>query len=136
MREIFIIGPSRRQRRALLAVYLAAALAAAACVEPRAFAVLLALLLALVGWRESRRLEARTPLALDIRAGRAGIGLEQGGQSYFFAKYKVYACRWFAILSLVNGCHHRTLILNPDCFHRVEDYRRFRYRLGTARDAD
>jgi hypothetical protein len=78
---------------------------------------------------ECRRLIQHGNMRLRVLPQRASIELEQGGQPYFYFKYKVYETRWFAILKLIDTDTHRTLILNPDCFQSLESYRRCRYDL-------
>ena len=68
-------------------------------------------------------------LRLRVLSARQAIELSDGDETHFFAKYKVYETRWFAILSLIETRNSRTLILNSDSFETVQDYRRCRFQL-------
>ena len=90
----------------------------------------------LLAWREIGRLRQAPTLCLTLDYRRDGITLQQQDQPYFFSKYKVYPCRWFAILKLVEQSKTRTLILNPDSFDSPREYRNLRhaiYRMETRR---
>ncbi len=125
----FRLDESRLQHRAVLAMYALAALMIAAYVETSILKYSLLGLLPLLAWRESRRIRrARgVKLALNMQAGT--IRLEQGGQPYFFRKYKVYPTRWFAILSLIDQRHYRALCLDPHRFQTAASYRHCRFLL-------
>lgn len=75
-------------------------------------------------------------IRLRLDPARKIFELQQAGQPYIFSKYKVYQTRWFAILKLSNHQLSRTLILNSDCFHSVECYRRLRFDLRRFDFAD
>ena len=83
----------------------------------------------LSAWHEHARLNEQSKLGLRVLAHRGEIELSDGDEPHFFAKYKVYETRWFAILSLIDRRNHRTLILNPDSFETAESYRRCRFQL-------
>ena len=85
---------------------------------------------------EYRRLIRQGNIRLRMLPGRVCLELQQGGQSYFYFKYKVYQTRWFAILKLIDTRNNRTLILNSDCFASIESYRRCRYDLRRLERAD
>ncbi len=127
--HVFRLDESRLQHQALLAMHALATVMIAAYVEASLLKYSLLFLLLLLAWLEARRFRrARgVELALNVQAGT--IRLEQGGQPYFFRKYKVYPTRWFAILSLVDQGHHRTLCLDPHRFQSVACYRHCRYLL-------
>ena len=97
--------------------------------EAGLFKWLLLLLILLLALRESKRLIRQRIIRLRLASTPPGIEVEQGGQPYFFAKYKVYANRWFAILKLIDESRTRTLVLNSDCFSSDRHYRQLRYRL-------
>ncbi len=78
---------------------------------------------------EYRHLIRHGIIRLRVIPGRLEIEFEQLGQSYFFAKYKVYQTRWFAILKLIDHHHSRTLILIPDRFKSLHSYRRLRQQI-------
>lgn len=90
----------------------------------------------LLALRENRRLLRQGEVSLILNPGNATIELEQGGQPYFFSKYKVYATRWFAILKLIDKQNSRTLILNPDSFNSKRTYRQLRFVLQTMSRSD
>ena len=85
---------------------------------------------------EYRQLIQQGNIRLRMLPGRVCIELQQGGQPYFYFKYKVYQTRWFAILKLIDTRNTRTLILNSDCFASIENYRRCRYDLRRLERAD
>ncbi|TNF89862.1 MAG: hypothetical protein EP300_04455 [Gammaproteobacteria bacterium] len=86
-------------------------------------------LIALLAWREAGRMLRQGTASLMLDASRASIALEQGGQPYFYVKYKVYATRWFAILKLIDKRKTRTLILHPERFDSIQSYRQLRFAL-------
>jgi hypothetical protein len=78
---------------------------------------------------EYRHLIQQGIIRLRVNPGRATIEFEQRGQPYFYRKYKVYQTRWFAILKLMDHRQNRTLILIPDSFSSLHDYRRLRHQI-------
>lgn len=129
MQEYFEIRPSRAQLVLLIAGHCLLAYAVALYVEPLSMKLGAVLAIGLLGFREASALLGQGRLLLHCNPRSAQIALQCGEQSYFFAKYKVYATRWFAILKLVNKDKNMTLMLNPDRFDSVESYRRLRYQL-------
>ena len=129
MQEYFEIHPSRTQLVLLIAAHGLLLFAVAAYVESGPLKLMAMLLLGLLGWREASLLARQQPLLLHCNPRTANIALQCGSQPYFFAKYKVYATRWFAILKLVDKDNYRTLILNPDRFDSADSYHRLRYLL-------
>lgn len=69
-------------------------------------------------------------MRLKLDLVRSRIVVERAGQPYFFAKYKVYPTRWFAILRLIDQRQCRTLLLNSDRFNSAQSYRNCRYLLS------
>ncbi len=86
-------------------------------------------LVGLLAIRDCAAVRRQNGEILSIDEARALISLEGSEQPYFYAKYKVYACRWFAILKLVDQHQPRTLILNFDSVENAQDYRRLRHTL-------
>lgn len=84
----------------------------------------LVLLLAMV---EIRNWLQQQTVTLSLNPGRDSIGLEQAGEAQIYDKYKVYTCRWFAILQLVDNRKHRSLLLNSDRFISTGAYQDFRF---------
>ena len=88
-------------------------------------------LICLLTLRDRALLRRQRGEVLVVDAARSLISLESTGQPYFYAKYKVYACRWFAILKLEDQHRPRTLILNFDSVDNPQDYRQLRRALLT-----
>jgi hypothetical protein len=84
----------------------------------------LLLLLAMVEFRNWRR---QQPVILSLNPGRDSIELEQAGKAQIYEKYKVYTCRWFAILQLIDNHKNRNLLLNSDRFISTGAYQDFRF---------
>ncbi|TDJ29825.1 MAG: hypothetical protein E2O57_02345 [Gammaproteobacteria bacterium] len=84
----------------------------------------LVLLLAIIEFRNWLQQQTVT---LSLNPGRDSIGLEQAGKAQIYDKYKVYTCRWFAILQLVDNRKHRSLLLNSDRFISTGAYQDFRF---------
>ena len=125
----FRLGESRLQHAAVLSLYALATLMVAAYVEALLLKLSLLVLLPLLALRESHRIRHARDLKLALNMQAKTIRLEQGGQPYFFCKYKVYPTRWFAILSLIDQRNHRTLCLDPHRFQSPASYRHCRYLL-------
>jgi len=119
-----------------IAVHVLIALAIAVYVEPTAMMLGGLLAVGLLAERECRSLLQQRTITLTVNPHSATIGLQQGGQPYFFVKYKVYATRWFAILKLMDKRNTRTLILIPDRFNSIQSYRRLRLALQTMDRSD
>ena len=129
MHEFFEIKPSSAQ---LIFIVTSHGLAAGGIyfyLQPTLLMVACLALSGLLAIDESRSLIRREIITLRVHQRDASIGLEQGGQPYFYSKYKVYQTRWFAILKLIDEHESRTLILNPDCFNSTRSYQRLRYSL-------
>jgi len=92
--------------------------------------------LALCAYSGHRQLIRQDIIRLRVDPVRKMIELQQGGQPYFYFKYKVYQTRWFAILRLVDQPTDRTLILNSDCCQSVACYRRLRFDLRQLEPVD
>ena len=86
-------------------------------------------LIALLAWRETGQLIRQGTVTLMLNPGTVPITLQQGGQPYFYVKYKVYATRWFAILKLIDKRKTRILILHPERFDSIQSYRQLRFAL-------
>ena len=125
----FKLGVSRLQLAAVLAIYALAVLMVAAYLEASLLKYSLLCLLLLLAWRESRIIRHARDLKLALNMQAKTILLEEGGQPYFFSKYKVYPTRWFAILSLVDQRFHRTICLDPQRFQSAASYRHCRFLL-------
>ncbi len=125
----FRLGESRLQHAVVLAAHVLAALMVVAYLEASLVKYSLLALLALLAWRESRRIRRARDLKLALNMQAGTIRLEQGGQPYFFCKYKVYPTRWFAILSLIDQRYRRTLCLDPHRFQSAASYRHCRFLL-------
>lgn len=129
MQQHYRIDPSRVLPAVTLGGHTLVALAIALYVD----SVLLMLggigLTVLLGWRESGRLLRQTTLELNLDTRTRSISIEQGGEPHFYAKYKVYATRWFAILKLIDNAESRTLILHSERFHSNREYRQLRFAL-------
>ena len=120
---------SRLQIQLLWTSHLVGAVLLWRYVDPGWMAWLAALLAALLAQRDCAALRRRRGEVLSIDEARLLIGLEGRGQPYFYPKYKVYACRWFAILKLVDKHQPRTLILNFDSVDNPQTYRQLRHAL-------
>ena len=127
MQNYFEICPSATQLKFLQGGHGLVALALVIYVESMLMMLATVTLVGLLAVRESRRLRGEGIITLKLDSYRASIEFEQGGQPYFYRKYKVYATRWFAILRLIDKQETRTLILNPDRFDSVQSYRQLRY---------
>ena len=88
---------------------------------------LLAVLLLAIG--EYRSFQQTPSQFLVVTKNRCGLVLDQSEQPYFFRKYKVYRCRWFAILKLTDRHMNRTEILFPDRFKSLRAYQECRFLL-------
>lgn len=129
LRQRYQLETSSIQIRLFASGYLLALAALWIYLEPGWFryaAVLLAGLFACCDLHQLTRSGARV---LDIDTKQAVLALESDGQPHFYAKNKVYACRWFAILKLMNQHHSRTLILHSDSLASPEIYRQLRHAL-------
>ena len=97
--------------------------------EPSWLSVAAASLCALFAWQDYRSWSNDVEVVLGLDPKRRRILVERSGQPYFFAKYKVYPTRWFAILKLVDSQQNRTLFLKPDRFASARSYRDCRFTL-------
>ena len=129
MAHKFVLKPSSTQSLLLCASHALLALLLWIYLEPRWFAALSVLLLLLLCLRDLQSLRGRAGELLSVDSAAGRIGLESRGQPYFYCKYKVYACRWFAILKLMDKQQPRTLILNPDRLDHPQNYRSLRISL-------
>ena len=127
MHEIYRIYPSNLEIRLLAGLHVLTALVWYWCVNQKLLLVSGLLLIGLLGWREVGRLRQAAIIELGLNLDTGRIRIVERGQTYFYNKYKVYPSRWFAILKLVNQRQSRTLILHPECFENLNDYRRLRY---------
>ena len=125
----FRLDESRLQHHAVLAMHALATAMIAVYLEASLLKYSLLGLPLLLAWLEARRFRRAPGIKLALNLQAATIRLEQGGQPYFFRKYKVYPTRWFAILSLVDQRYHRTLCLDPHRFQSVASYRHCRFLL-------
>lgn len=128
--EILLIQKSSRPCRILLLLSACGVTAFVIYIATSLLAVMFTLLVALLLLREYRALDRAPEVLLKLRYEDNSILLEQGGQTYFFGKYKVYPTRWFAILRLVDQRRDRILFLNPNRFRSVLEYQNLRYQLG------
>ena len=129
MQDSFEIHPSSSQLKIVCCAHLLTAAIVFFYIDSTLFKWLLLLLLLLFALRESKRLIRQQIIRLRLASTPPGIEIVQGGQPYFFAKYKVYANRWFAILKLIDESQTRTLVLNSDRFSSDRRYRQLRHRL-------
>ena len=120
---------SRLQLALVFGAHLAALPIIFICVTPAVLKWSIIAGLVLSASIEHRRLIRQGNLRLRVDPRRAGIELRQGEQPYFYAKYKVYQTRWFAILKLIDTRTQRTLILSSDRFDSIDSYRRCRHDL-------
>ena len=135
MQEIYTIHPSNSQLGLTLGAHVVVGLAIAIYVTPPWLMFGSLALVGLLALRETRE-RRRGSVRLKINSATAAIELEQGGQPYFYGKYKVYATRWFAILKLLSKHESRTFILNPDRFDSIQSYRKLRFALGRLEQAN
>lgn len=129
MNEQYEIHPSNSQAILLLLLLALAAITALICIDSKLLSLIYlgaVLLLTVTEIRHTRQAEV---MRLILNIGDESIILEQGGQPYFYVKYKVYPTRWFAILKLFDQQKTKTLILNPERFKSPQAYRSCRYRL-------
>ena len=129
MTETFEIQASRMQIILLAIAYTVAAVIAAIYIADLIPKIGTSMLCFLLGLSECQRLHRQQTILLQLIPADHSIMLKQGGQSYFYHKYKVYPARWFAILRLIDESQSRTLFLNSDRFQSVQDYRVMRYSL-------
>lgn len=136
MQQYFEIYPAARHPGLILAGHGLVAVAIAVYVEPVAMMLGGLTLAGLLALRETSQSMRQEIIALKLNPRDASIELEQGGQPYFYGKYKVYATRWFAILKLIDKRKTRTLILNPDRCNSIQSYHQLRYALRQMDQAD
>ena len=129
MPQIFEIHPSRNLAGLLAVLHALALFAWVANVESPWLNPCGAALIVLLGWIECSRMLEAAVFAIEVDPRAGGVTLIEDGQPYFFGKYKVYRCRWFAILKLIEQPKNRTLILTPDCFISGSEYQRLRFYL-------
>ena len=129
MQEIYRIHPSNSQLVLTLGAHVVVGLAIATYVTPSWLMFGSLVLVGLLALRETREQLRLGVVRLKLNPAAASIELEQGGQPYFYGKYKVYATRWFAILKLLSKHESRTFILNPDRFDSTQSYRQLRFAL-------
>ena len=127
MHEFFEIKPSSAQLIFVLTSYGLATAVIYFYLQPTSLMIACLGLSVLLAIYESRSLIQREIITLRMYRRNTSIEFEQGGQPYFYSKYKVYQTRWFAILKLINEDESRTLILNPDCFNSLRTYQHLRY---------
>jgi hypothetical protein len=136
MQNYHQIGTSRSQQVVQLFVHLLAAIAIYFYLTPAFLKCSALAALALSAFIDYRRLIRHDIIRVRVDRRQARIEIQQGGQSYFYAKYKVYQTRWFAILRLIDEPNNRTLILNSDCFPSTESYRQLRFDLQRLEGSD
>jgi len=129
VQQHYLIDPSRVLVAITLGGHLLVALAIALYVDSAPLMLGGIGLIVLLGWRESEYLRRQPPLELSVDPRGRSIVLEQCGQSHFYAKYKVYATRWFAILRLIDKPESRNLILHSERFQSTREYRHLRLAL-------
>lgn len=129
MTETFKIHASRIQAFMLLVVYCVVALINFIYIGDLIPKIASTMLCALLCLSEYQRLQNQQVIQLWLNPADHSITLEKSGQSYFYRKYKVYPTRWFAILRLIDKTESRTLFLNSDRFHSVQNYRAMRFSL-------
>ena len=136
MQNYHQIGTSRSQQVVQLFVHLLAAIAIYFYLTPTFLKCSALAALALSAFIDYRRLIRHEIIRVRVDRGQARIEIQQGGQSYFYTKYKVYQTRWFAILRLIDEPNNRTLILNSDSFPSTESYRQLRFDLQRLEGSD
>lgn len=136
MQHYHQIGTSRSQQLMQLFVHLLAAIAIYFYLTPVFLKCTALAALALSAFIDYRRLIRHEIIRVRVDRRQARIEIQQGGQSYFYTKYKVYQTRWFAILKLIDEPNNRTLILNSDCFPSTESYRQLRFDLQRLEGSD
>ena len=125
----FNLQRSSTQIRLSIIAHATAALALLIYLEPAWLACLSALLVALLALHDYRAVSRLQGSVLSLDPAGAAIGFGSCAQPYFYTKYKVYACRWFAILKLIDERQPRTLILNYDSVDNPGSYRQLRHAL-------
>ena len=130
MQQYYRIRPSRKLIALAIGLHLLIAAMLAAYAEPWPLKLPAVALVSLLGLREVARLGRQADVSLRFDPAEASILLEQDGQPYFHAKYKVYATRWFAILKLIDETRSRTLILHSARFDSDLLYRQLRFALA------
>ena len=126
MPQRYLLTESPTQLQLLLLCHAIAAALLWYYVDPDWMALLAVALVCLLALRDCAALRRQRGEVLGIDGARSLISLEKRGQPYFYVKYKVYACRWFAILKLVDKHKPRTLILNFDSVNSPQIYRQLR----------
>lgn len=129
MAQRYRLTESRLQIRLLVLCHVTGAALLFFYLDPGWIGLLAASLAVLLLLRDRSALRSWQGEVLSIDESQALIGLGDHGQPYFYAKYKVYACRWFAILKLVDKHRPRTLILSFDSVENPKNYRRLRHAL-------
>ncbi len=129
MPQRYLLSESRTQILLLLSCHALAAAMLWYYLEPAWIGLAAAVLAGLLALRDCTALRRQQGEVLSIDEARSLVGLEKRGQPYFYTKYKVYACRWFAILKLVDNDQPRTLILSFDSVNNPQTYRRLRHAL-------
>lgn len=127
MIETFQIKPSTSQSVFLVSIYAVTLLVALIYIDSLLSLSLLSGLVLLLAIVELRNWLKRQALTLTLNPGRDSIELEQAGKAQIYEKYKVYTCRWFAILQLIDNHKNRNLLLNSDRFISTGAYQDFRF---------
>ena len=126
MSQHFLLTESVLQIQLLVLCHLIGAILLLYFLDPVWMGLLAVVLVALLTQRDCAALRRQHGEILSIDEARSLISLGDREQPYFYAKYKVYACRWFAILKLVDKHQPRTLILNFDSVDNPQNYRKLR----------
>lgn len=129
MQTRFDLRASRCQRRFYLSIYAALFCMSLIYHESNWAWPGLAALAVLFAVRDLDLLEGNGCLTIELFASDRHIVVIERGQPYFYRKYKVYACRWFAILRLVDQPESRSLLLISDRFKTEKEYRDLRHHL-------
>ena len=127
MIETFQVNTSASQSVFLVSSYALTLLVALIYIDSVLSLWLLSGLVFLLAMVELRHWRKQQSVTLSLNPARDSIELEQAGKAQIYEKYKVYTCRWFAILQLLDYRKNRSLLLNSDRFISTGAYQDFRF---------
>ena len=135
MQYYFELRRSRTEWLAVCFMLGVAALVALVYLNPGLVQSIYLLAIAMLGIGEYRCASQMRVEYLILDRDRCGTASDPSQQPYFYYKYKVYPCRWFAILKLYDRHINRTEILFPDRFKSLQAYQQCRYLLTRLHDS-